>query len=55
MKLEKSLQDRLRERADWYRGVNRAVSQPRPKHDLETADLLEAAARTLDFKEGNHR
>jgi len=52
---EKTLQEKLRERADWYRGINRAVKDPRPKHDLETADLLEAAARTLDFKDGIRR
>lgn len=43
-----TLQERLRKRAEWYRGINRAVNHPRPKRDADTADLLEEAACELD-------
>lgn len=46
-----SLQERLRASAGWYRGVNRAVNQPRPARDLETAKLLEEAANALDIRD----
>lgn len=52
---EKTLQDRLRERADWHRGVNRPTNQPRPPEEIKTADLLDEAARAIDFAHGIRR